>query len=820
MLSGEGKEPGCVGFANYMELPVAHAVRNIPYPPTPKLVEEMEHVIRIGHRNEPYSECHPGIIHDRHVLIKEGPLAWKRIGVRDCSISIIAKRLETLSNLRDEIILQGKPVTLLDKESVPLLHHNLFTTFLYPPPRSLYREEHYSLKSQIHILTQVSTVRGAWIDFSLVEWRLRVGQALWEIPPHQDGDCWNLSPSEQANVNYLTLERKWLLMQLLLQVELALRVDAAIKYGVIEKSPELKIAPLDVYQLDAMRTDSGDWSFVFARRLFENMTIFHHPYTGPDRLREQAQKRRRSKAWSKIIATSTHEAKSSDVESAWDCALLPRYPRRQLEGLMVFASILKWPDLERLKENMTSKLESVLTNQSRLYDTFTSPIQTHSLPEGVRPLDRDDMYRKSHTSCLVQLHQPWTPSNVETPYLGGWMSRTWLSGLILPGEAISGILMATLLENDEDAMKRLGPIANLYGGFIYKAKSWWSKKCVVGKVLCCLQGSIDCTGWVSCEIVPQDTMGKDLPDGWFEVITTDLLLKSPMPRIFQGRMVLLESSPLGTKGELASTAFNLPMDGFEANSPHSPHLAFKNITLSEENHESEPGRPGKVDATVSFTLTLPELVPHTISLPLTHNVQFISSHTCLPPYGFSARGVYNSVPRQSESRRDSLLFNADNDFNSQLHSDYDDNTSRRSTRLPGHPLHSASFPYSYLPLLTLPSTPFPPTAVNRTTTSASSSPNATTNVSPSRLRRVQSFDDYRPLATERDPRLHPHETHKHTYIIEACGSKDKEAFARAWCASVGTSAVVGRIGRTCLACCIREARAADVDVVIRVGAGS
>jgi hypothetical protein len=55
------------------------------------------------------------------------------------------------------------------------------------------------------------------------------------------------------------------------------------------------------------------------------------------------------------------------------------------------------------------------------------------------------------------------------------------------------------------------------------------------------------------------------------------------------------------------------------------------------------------------------------------------------------------------------------------------------------------------------------------------------------------------------------------WILDARGSHDKEVLARAWCAAAGTSAVVGRVGRTCLACCVREARAVDVGVIIRVG---
>ena len=59
-------------------------------------------------------------------------------------------------------------------------------------------------------------------------------------------------------------------------------------------------------------------------------------------------------------------------------------------------------------------------------------------------------------------------------------------------------------------------------------------------------------------------------------------------------------------------------------------------------------------------------------------------------------------------------------------------------------------------------------------------------------------------------------------VIEAFGVRDNEVLARAWCAHWGLGAVVAEVGRTCVACAIREAYAACLNVVIlvdRVGEG-
>ncbi|KAI5800369.1 hypothetical protein DFH27DRAFT_482583 [Peziza echinospora] len=51
-------------------------------------------------------------------------------------------------------------------------------------------------------------------------------------------------------------------------------------------------------------------------------------------------------------------------------------------------------------------------------------------------------------------------------------------------------------------------------------------------------------------------------------------------------------------------------------------------------------------------------------------------------------------------------------------------------------------------------------------------------------------------------------------VIEAFGVHDNEVFARAWCSFWGVSAVMGDLRNTCLACCVREAYAVGVSVVV------
>ncbi|KAK2746291.1 hypothetical protein FQN55_005719 [Onygenales sp. PD_40] len=799
MLSSRAKEDGCIGFRHYMELPIAY----MPKPRRPlgmnRALDRNLLLVGAHGRHEPYSDYRPDITHDRLKLIAEGPSAWKRIGVRNCSTEALAERLQTLSHVRDRIVLQGQSSTLLDKENVADLHRRLFSTFLYPPPNVLPPEHPDSMRYQIAILTQVLGIKGAWIDFSLPEWRDRVGQPLWEMAPHQDGDCLNYLPGDKAGD--LGLERKWLLIQLVLSAEALLRADAAAKAGIYSQSKDSLITPRDIYMINSLRNSVIDWSLIFSRRYLENIITEYIPQSESEPARKEISKRTLPK-FSAVMRKGKR-----DVDSVWDCVLMPHYPWQQLEALLLFAEAIKWPDFEKMKHDMTNKLEFALHSRKNMMRTFGTPISTKPLAGNIKPLSKNDMYRRCHASSLIQLHHHHHDLTAEdnVHYLGGWMSRSWLTGLVMPGDSISDALISTVLENDPEAIKRVGPIANLNGGFIYKGRSWWSKMCVVGRILALLDESSICMGWIGTTLVPVDELGTPLGEGWLEIETINVIKNIKYPRIQQGTKVFLDSSPLGTEGDLTGKAFSLPID--DANTGPDQHtiVTFKNICLSLQRSQDPSilARPRKCRASLSFTLLSPSMPPNNVIFSLNYAVAYIASYPCLPPYGYTAHPNQQATSQREKTyhlhRLDSSVLNTDDD-ESQDRKNSKPHSERQYSRLPGHPLHTDSFPYSYIPLHTLPTTPFPPI------------PDSESESTPS----TPYMESYYSLTSARGQKRHPTQR-KHTYIIDATGSKDKELFARSWCAKVGTSAVVGRVGRTCLACCIRQARAVDVGCVIRVG---
>lgn len=95
----------------------------------------------------------------------------------------------------------------------------------------------------------------------------------------------------------------------------------------------------------------------------------------------------------------------------------------------------------------------------------------------------------TQSSIYYLTWQPSIRSGLSKPRMcaiiqpSGWLSKSYISGLVLPGEGLCHFLISTLLENYETAISRLGEEANFYGGFSYAYRSFWSISCIVGRVL-------------------------------------------------------------------------------------------------------------------------------------------------------------------------------------------------------------------------------------------------------------------------------------------------------------------------------------------------
>lgn len=126
---------------------------------------------------------------------------------------------------------------------------------------------------------------------------------------------------------------------------------------------------------------------------------------------------------------------------------------RQKEALRKFASMLKWPNMD--------EIEYVLEEQ----DMTERPVEDRSAD-----------------------------------------AMSWFSGIILPGKTLPWLIMNSLIDCDRDTGDALKYLTHMQpaSGFQYRANTYWSSQCVVGKVLGAARGVKQVAGWVGpCIYTPE-----------------------------------------------------------------------------------------------------------------------------------------------------------------------------------------------------------------------------------------------------------------------------------------------------------------------------
>ena len=327
--------------------------------------------------------------------------------------------------------------------------------------------------------------------------------------------------------------------------------------------------------------------------------------------------------------------------------------------------------------------------------------------------------------------------------------------------------MCTLLENDPVALQKLGTIFHPRSGFILDGRSWWSKQCIACLVVAPIEDHYERMGWVGLppNLIIKDHQDKPFSNGWLivEALAQPKLRKGA--RIFDGDLVSRESSPLGTgSGRILGDEFSMVTDSSLGNTVRS---VISNVSLSL--HEiSQPHNPStwtytQYNAFLSFRTTavastdMP-IISSTRQWPLRYDVSFVGGHPCRPPHGHV---ILPSGMKTGDAHQHPKHKNAEH--------------------LPAHPLHN-SFGYE-----------------------------------------TKSLQDLLEL-DDKAVKLLPNPTQRDkdgkaakVWIVDARGGWEREVVARAWCAMVGRNAVVARVGVTCIGCAIRECRAMEVGVCVRVG---
>lgn len=687
---------------------------------------------------------------DRLALLQEGPKAWKRIGVREISLKTITERLALISELRNEVVSKGWHYTLLQKWSEEELGRHLFEELLFEPSSQGYKSgkgvepgsKGRELKLQIEVLVKILTTPGAWLDFNLPKERLLFVLSLHTREPNGKNDVDHKGITSDS--------KRWLsLVQLLLAVELVIRLDAALRLGLALHSEDVEVSSAEIHRFNKLRNLKVDWDFVVARRFLDLCYVKKVPSS----LQPPTQTPDAHYGGRGILDKLRHGTHPASAIQDWpfDCAVLPRNPWLMIEGLLNFAKDIGW-DPESVSE-MSVQLDRKL--RSRKHEE-----REDMLAAAIEPLDHPHVPQHSRDRGMVELKA----ASAET--FGGPLSHAWIRGPILPGFICCDLLMCALLENDstQQAVRRLGNIAYPRVGFVLGNRSWWSKLCILAGVLAPAIGTRERMGWIGLPetLTPLDIeTRKPVRDGWWLVVSKSLLDQHAEERIFDGDEVARQSSTLGVgKGHVLASEFNMLTD---KDLHGCVPLRVAEVQLVLQRQDVQPDDDGQqvyeaaVTASVGEGATVSTDGKKEILTRLRYTVRFVAAHPCQPPHG--------------HTRSHSLGGNPEHDLNSQPQPPL---RHKRLESLPSHPLHQ-SFKYAIRSMAEM------------LATDDSSLPNPTGK-------------------KETDP----------VWIIDARGGWAREVLVRAWCASVGLHAIISRVGLVCLGCSVREAKALNIAIIVRV----
>ncbi|KIH91513.1 hypothetical protein SPBR_01260 [Sporothrix brasiliensis 5110] len=713
MLSIQGLEKGTVGYEAALELSVADGLQ-----------EEQFGFDNLGNRPNAVIEARKKLM-DPIAASAAGQAARK--GTQGDSTDPLDDNANGVkyvgeTQILEELIKNGRRYadgTFYVPNQSKQFYNELFHHILRAPPKRPRSSSGHHKRSgsgdldadlipQIEALLDVLATPNVWIDFSHVEWRLRLGQVLWASSPQdefdpgvgyaqQDGanptDAAPTPTPRPATCDERYTERYWLLLQILLATELLLRLDAITdgdEYGLEY------VHPSEVHRFEKVANPSVRWSLMLARAWLENIDVVrvdeeekedvaaaataaaattekeNEKPAAPDRpsSRSSSISARRSKRESgkrhtlgwittltkklSLIEGHLHTSKAPEKKHVY--AMRAKNATRQYRGVAHFAQELKWPndliglmsqralDADRIREPLNNKITdppTPRTSSSTVSSASPCAPQPSTGAKGNLTFSRVLPRRRKVVAAL---------------HPGGWLSRSYLSGLILPGDSLCNLLMSTLLEGDDEALKTLGPVAHLGAGFVYGGKSFWSTACIVGRVLSAGAGAAECMGWVSSDVLPHN-----LGEGWVNIdvddVAGDMRKVNRRARLWGKTAIERESSVLGDAEpeSVLPADFVIPYEAvykqvppkntrvdlqrfqlYSAQDPNRPPKKAGDGSIepadraAEGDTETPKGRVGPYAAEASFVVSSDGGPGRILKYDLAYDIYFVTAHPCVP----------------------------------------------------------------------------------------------------------------------------------------------------------------------------------------------
>lgn len=477
MLSMQGLEKGTMGYQAALELPVGDS-----------LEEEQFGFESVGTKAKAIVDAR------KRMMSSEGWL--KRLPEHE-----IMQRLRRNGEIYRKNDLRKKPSIETYKD--------LFHSFMRPCATVIDKTDHYSLVNQINALVKCLATANVWIDLSRVEWRIRLGQILWGVNNGDELDD-DTEIQDAASTEERDEERYWLLKQVLVSTELLIRLDA-ITEG--EENGTDAFRPMDGVYFERQANNSVKWSIILAQSWLENLEVVKEEPPSVDQ--EPAAP---SGGWlASLVSKMTMKHFDHELlgHKSHQFTIKGRHGSRQVDGLTHFARKIQWPGIDAYESRISEHAQAT-AGQTPASLLTPNTINTNTSRASSGYFGAWDVTSSHHHNHLKRV-QAQRRKMAAALHSSGWLSKSYVFALMLPGEALSHFLMATLLENDLEAMDTLGSFANLCGGFVYRGKSFWSTSCIVGRVLAAGKGAAECMGWISTDVLPDDTQ-----DGWLNIEVEDV----------------------------------------------------------------------------------------------------------------------------------------------------------------------------------------------------------------------------------------------------------------------------------------------------------
>jgi hypothetical protein len=484
----------------------------------------------------------------------------------------------------------------------------------------------------------------------------------------------------------------------------------------------------------------------------------------------------------------SEQVKLNDEEYQFNFKLQSK--RRQIKALRDFARQMKWPNLEELEYSLKES------------DVNDSAIEDRSAD-----------------------------------------TMAWFSAVILPGPTLPFLIMNSLIDCDDDTEGKLSFLTHVKPncGFQYRANTYWSYKCIMGKVLGASRGVKQVGGWIGpCHYAPK------LDRTQCVLVRTKQSPAEKTSRLDRNDVedMIHRSHPLGDIADDSSDGYDdVCLKDFDIPTPPDPFAPDADVVVRiqklwfkpvEETRLDTPTRKIKgaalYDATVVFAIH-----GATVPMKLRYDVDFVFAPACangphalwngyktltvrvedrlpvLKGWGKAARRGSKSVLPSDQSmivarRAIGDLDLYENSADDSLDDFSDIDSFKNGSTRGGRDRRSRN----RVPPPTAPEPPPRGTPTNSSFTYVDEMGYGRSSSKSLLLQEESPIMLDIPASEQKDT----------TLLIDATGVTDNEVFARAWCANWGANAVVVNLRETCIACAVREARAAGIEVVIMTEGGS